>query len=148
MTFPKPPAGNLQMPDKTNHPCRIVPIGYPLVRNALSRFIKSLPSLRGDHLSEIPNHSMHPGHQANINIPTVRPSKPNDNPGTTRPSTLPARPSLPTLGKDRPSIGIGQPINKLPNLPKPEDGSNALDQTPSPPDQTCPRLGLTYPLSM
>ena len=65
----------------------------------------------------------------NINIPSVRPSKPNDNPGVSRPSTLPSRPSLPSLGKDRPSIGIGQPSNKLPVLPKPDGGISVRPET-------------------
>lgn len=65
----------------------------------------------------------------NINIPTVRPSKPNDNPGGGRPSTLPSRPSLPSLGTDRPSIGIGQPSNKLPVVPKPGGGINIRPET-------------------
>lgn len=65
----------------------------------------------------------------NINIPNVRPSKPSDNPGINRPSTLPSRPSLPSLGTDRPSIGIGQPSNKLPPSVKPGGGINIRPET-------------------
>ncbi|MCU0720238.1 MAG: tetratricopeptide repeat protein [Pirellula sp.] len=64
-----------------------------------------------------------------VNVPSVRPSKPNENPGANRPSTLPSRPSLPTLGKDRPSIGIGQLSNKLPVLPKPDGGISVRPET-------------------
>lgn len=130
MTFPKPPAGNLQMPGINQPSMQNRPDRIPTRPQRPDQGYQkpTLPSGRPSLGNSKPLDA--PGAiKPNINIPTVRPSKPNDNPGTTRPSTLPARPSLPTLGKDRPSIGIGQPINKLPNLPKPEDGSNARPDT-------------------
>ncbi|MCU0713848.1 MAG: tetratricopeptide repeat protein [Pirellula sp.] len=144
MTVPKPPAGNTQAPGLQPPSMQTRPDRSPSRPQRTNEGYQkpSIPSGRPSLGNSKPLDFSNIN-KPNIIVPSARPSKPNDTPGTTRPSTLPSRPTLPSLGKDRPSIGIGQPINKLPILPKPDGANNGRPESkPSRPNQPATRPNI------